>query len=315
MLEAIKHLDGYESIPESSEFEYWFYRNADSTYTIYVRDHVYQTWSGMVSVSCIYDILTDKLILEDTDSIKDGTAVWDSRIFEDWERFKLRPEFVVGLPVDVVRNIKQLNNNDLYDWLLVGCHMVRTGIGTGRNYDPDDHCLAADRCLKYLHTTDFYEAPASTIYHDSVLGGLRNHTISVVCNVLDLMRTITFSRDIRLEDALLVALVHDWCKIGMYESYKKNVKNEVTGVWEKQDSFRCKENRYSSLGHGVSSMFIASKFFHLSVEEANAIRWHMGEYNVAENEMNELHQANEKYPLVQLIQFADRMSITKYKLF
>ena len=68
----------------------------------------------------------------------------------------------------------------------------------------------------------------------------------------------------------------------------------------------------SCLGHGVSSMFLASRFFKLSVEEAAAIRWHMGDYNVADNEMNDLHQANETYPMVQLLQFADRLSRVKY---
>ena len=56
------------------------------------------------------------------------------------------------------------------------------------------------------------------------------------------------------------------------------------------------------------------KFFKLSQEEALAIRWHMGEYNVADNEMNELHYANENYPLVFLLQFADRLSITNYQV-
>ena len=59
-------------------------------------------------------------------------------------------------------------------------------------------------------------------------------------------------------------------------------------------------------------MFFSSKFFRLSSEEAVAIRWHMGEYNVASNESSELHLANEAFPLVFLIQFADRLAITKY---
>ena len=59
-------------------------------------------------------------------------------------------------------------------------------------------------------------------------------------------------------------------------------------------------------------MYLASKCFNLNLECLSAIRWHMGEYNVAQNEMNELHQCNEQFPLVQLLQFADRLSITSY---
>lgn len=307
---GVQYLEGYSNIPDSSEFEYWFYRNSDTTYTVYVRDIVYLTWKGLVSVSCTYDIENDKLILEGKESVKEPT-----KLLEDWDRFKKRPEFLVGLPLEWIKKTYYFNNQDLYDWLLVGVHLIRNGIGTGHNYDADVSWEPVDKCLRYLSITDFYEAPASTIYHDSYKSGLLSHTLSVVSNIIDLMNTSTFSSTVKLENAIFVALVHDWCKIGMYESYKKNVKNEVTGSWEKVNAYRCKEHRYSTLGHGVSSMFIASKFFKLSVEEANAIRWHMGEYNVAPNEMNELHQANESYPLVNAIQFADRMSITQYELF
>ena len=63
---------------------------------------------------------------------------------------------------------------------------------------------------------------------------------------------------------------------------------------------------------GMQELYKAMKVFKLNDEEAAAIRWHMGEYNVASNEVNELHAANERYPLVQMLQFADRLSIVKY---
>lgn len=163
------------------------------------------------------------------------------------------------------------------------------------------------RFLDWIHGTDFFTAPASTIYHDSEESGLVRHTLKVVAAALDLLNTDHF-HNVSQRDAILVALVHDLCKIDFYESYMKNVKNEQTGVWEKVLAYRCKGSSIP-LGHGVTSMFIAQKFFKLSVEQALAIRWHMGEHNLADNESHDLMDANENYPLVMLLQTADRMAI------
>ena len=109
----------------------------------------------------------------------------------------------------------------------------------------------------------------------------------------------------------IVALTHDWCKMGLYEQYMKNVKDETTGVWHQEPAYK-KVSHNIPLGHGTTSMFLASKFFRLTLEESLAIRWHMGEYNVADNEVNELQKANATYPMVYLIQFADRLSCVEY---
>lgn len=170
------------------------------------------------------------------------------------------------------------------------------------------------RCLRpllnWLRSTDFYRAPASTRYHESIAGGLLVHTLNVYNNILELRKAEQFS-SVDIYSAALVALVHDWCKIDYYEAYEKNVKNESTGQWEKQTAFRVNQ-RSIPLGHGVASMFLAERFFKLTPDEALAIRWHMNRFRVCEDELNELQKANEKYPLVHLIQFADELSITEY---
>ena len=66
------------------------------------------------------------------------------------------------------------------------------------------------------------------------------------------------------------------------------------------------------MGHGTASMFMVMQCMKITPEEAAAIRWHMGKWNVSENEVNEFQQSNEQFPLVHLIQFADQLSITKY---
>ena len=93
--------------------------------------------------------------------------------------------------------------------------------------------------------------------------------------------------------------------------YMRNVKNDETGIWEKVPSYK-RIDASIPLGHGAQSMFMASRLFKLTADESLAIRWHMGVWNVSSNEYNDLQQANENYPLVHLLQFADQLSIVNY---
>lgn len=228
----------------------------------------------------------------------------------DFERFRTRSEYALGKIYG--RSNEQGEDTNLYDQLLEGCMKIRYFRKFHR--DPDNRALmdAFHSCISWLKSTDFYEAPASTRYHESFKGGLLYHTLEVVNNVTRLMRVDQFKTYINLEDAILVALVHDWCKINLYESYFKNVKNEETGQWDKVEAFRLRKTPYTCFGHGVSSMILAQKFFDLSTAQCLAIRWHMGWCRVCDDEMNELQQANEMYPIVHLLQFADQLSITSY---
>lgn len=167
-----------------------------------------------------------------------------------------------------------------------------------------------DKFESWITGTDFFTAPASTRFHGSFEGGLCEHHIDVYNETVDLL-TLPKFQHVNVDSAYLVALVHDFCKIGQYVPYLRNVKNDETGQWEKVQAYKYDKPAFP-LGHGVTSMWIASKFLPLSLEEMLAIRWHMGEYNCCENEMGELQEARDRYPLVLLLQTADRMSITGY---
>ena len=91
----------------------------------------------------------------------------------------------------------------------------------------------------------------------------------------------------------------------------RNVKNEQTGKWEQVPSYRRKGTGIP-LGHGVASAYVANSFFKLSLEEWLAIRWHMGEYMCTNGESSELQDSIDNYPLVLLIQFADRLACVNY---
>lgn len=168
-------------------------------------------------------------------------------------------------------------------------------------------CVEA--CLNWLRTTDFYTAPASTQYHESHPSGLLKHSLNVYNCIIDLLTCSKFST-VDKNSAVLVALVHDWCKISLYEMFMRNVKNDQ-GQWEQVPSYKHNQTGIP-LGHGVSSMFLISRFIVLSSDEALAIRWHMGAWRVCDSEMNELQLANETCPLVHLLQFADQLSIVNY---
>lgn len=230
----------------------------------------------------------------------------DDDLFMKYKLYQTRPELSVGVPVNITgRSIDELMSE--YEERLIGTHILH-----GKYIVTPESKTRYERMIDWLRTTDFFRAPASSYYHESFVGGLLVHTLNVYNRAIDLLKTDTF-KSIDPASVTLVALTHDWCKIGLYESYKKNVKNDQTGKWDSVDAFRRNTNNLPlPLGHGATSMYIASKFFALTADEALAIRWHMGEYNIANVEMDELHSANAKYPLCYLIQFADRISCTEY---
>ena len=173
--------------------------------------------------------------------------------------------------------------------------------------------------LEWLRTTDFYTSPASTKYHDSCHGGLLLHTLLVYWSLKDLKSVSKFKTvvDTQWWSAVFVALVHDWCKIGRYEPYLKNVKNDETDTWEQVPAYRVKEDDVTRFGHGTQSLIMAmqvcnSPLTSLTFEEMAAIRWHMDAWDIGHYDDRDLGKCNEKIPMVRMIQFADQLAITSY---
>lgn len=240
----------------------------------------------------------------------------DSSLLEDFRLYLLSPEGQIGLPVDNIIDFSAVENNspqtlkDTYVQLLTGAVCLRA-FQSAKDVSKGEG--VAKRIIKYLESTDFFTAPASTRYHESAPCGLVFHSLKVYNEATTLQDLPAFS-NCNICKWALAALVHDWCKIGLYESYLRNVKNENTGSWEKVNSFRIAETkRNNTLGHGTASMFMISQFIHLALDEALAIRWHMGTWNVCESEFNDLQDSNEAYPLVHMLQFADQLAITSYE--
>lgn len=238
-------------------------------------------------------------------TLKDGTfSATTEPIFMQYKYYQTRPEFAVGKPVTIEgQTMEELMTT--YEELFIGAYILakKCPIIAGK---PAPFTTTID----WLRTTDFYTAPASTKYHDSVPGGLLVHSLRVYNKMIELHNIPSFNK-VNIAEATIVALAHDWCKIGYYESYERNVKNEATGKWEKVPAYKVNQKGLP-LGHGTTSLYILMKLMRITDEQALAVRHHMGVWNVSEPEKSELQRANAHFPMVYLIQFADQLACVEY---
>ena len=159
----------------------------------------------------------------------------------------------------------------------------------------------ADKLLEWLKSTDFFTAPASTRFHAAYEGGLLDHSLNVY-NVLISKHFNPETDD--LESYTIVSLLHDLCKANYYKAGTRNVKNETTGQWEKVPSYSVED--LFPYGHGEKSVFLIERFMKLKVEEAVAIRWHMGGFDdAARGGCFAISEAYDKYPLAVKLHIAD----------
>lgn len=147
------------------------------------------------------------------------------------------------------------------------------------------HRKGIENLMDWLDTeTDFFTTPASTRYHGSYEGGLLDHSLNVYEQLLieldNTYGTNNWQTLFSEETVALVALFHDLCKVNTYETFIRNVKNNDTNQWEQVESYR-HSNQTFEMGHGAKSMFYLQKFMEITDEEAQAIFWHMGAYDIS----------------------------------
>lgn len=131
-----------------------------------------------------------------------------------------------------------------------------------------------DDVIDWLESTDFFEAPASTMYHENYTGGLCEHSLKVYDNMVKLKQEFKF--DIDDEQIIIMALLHDVCKVNTYTKDKKNQKigqNWVTvDYWKRNDDY--------PIGHGQKSIILIQKTgFVLTDLEILSIAAHMNGYD------------------------------------
>lgn len=165
--------------------------------------------------------------------------------------------------------------------------------------------------LNYLNETDFFISPASTRYHGDYAGGLVEHSINVYYSLVDELQFIygaDWSKKYTPETVAIVSLFHDLCKIGRYKPGIRNVKDPVTGKWGEVSVYQY-NNDYVAMGHGAKSMYIVSKFIKITEDEAAAIFYHMGAYDLGNyNTVNDLSNNFARNTLAFALHRADMLA-------
>ncbi|MDQ5983820.1 MAG: hypothetical protein RUMPE_00849 [Eubacteriales bacterium SKADARSKE-1] len=159
----------------------------------------------------------------------------------------------------------------------------------------------SEELLKWILTTDFFVAPASTKFHCACEGGLAQHSISVYNTLMEKH----FDKETDNKESFAIcALLHDLCKAQFYKMSTRNVKNEVTGAWEKQPFYSVED--IFPFGHGEKSVYLIERFMRLKPAEAMAIRWHMGGFDdSAKAGSFSISVAYEKYSFAVKLHLAD----------
>lgn len=165
----------------------------------------------------------------------------------------------------------------------------------------------ADKLLAFLESSDFFTAPASSRFHNSVEGGLCQHSLNVYYCLDAFVGSVIYKNifgfEFNEETLAVVALLHDLCKIDNYIVDYKNAKN-ADGIWERVPFYKTDDKL--PYGHGEKSVYMISGFMKLTREEAMAIRWHMG--FTEHDHIGQCGQAFEMFPLAFALSTADMMA-------
>lgn len=139
-----------------------------------------------------------------------------------------------------------------------------------------------DKLISYLEKRDYFTAPASTQYHLSCVGGLAQHSLNVYANMMrlyygdkweSLKEYTTRDEEVDHENIIIVALLHDLCKVDFYKMSSRNVKEN--GTWKEVQVYAIDEGM-PIMGHGSKSVIVAQQFIRLYFPEIQAISFHMG---------------------------------------
>lgn len=200
----------------------------------------------------------------------------------------------------IIDETKQIENKNQIIELLQSCANTREGMND---------------LIEWLKSSDFFTAPSSVEYHNNCIGGLADHSLNVYKAAQriysDLVPLkVNYDKDndgITEESLIITTLLHDVCKINLYEPVDKFYKDDNDNNWHKYSAWKIKDK--FPMGHGEKSVFIIQNFIKLTGIEALAIRWHMGEFDsgavMSPYQKYPYIQATNDYPLVMILHLAD----------
>ena len=158
-----------------------------------------------------------------------------------------------------------------------------------------------EEVIQFIEKTDFYKAPASTRFHGNYEGGLLEHSMKVYEILKHKVQNAIVDLNVSDDTIIIVALLHDICKVNYYKVDYRNAKNE-RGEWEKVPYYTVDDT--IPYGHGEKSVMMLTEYMKLTSEEKYAIRWHMG-FTEPKEVYTTLGQAFKKYPIALMLHEAD----------
>lgn len=177
--------------------------------------------------------------------------------------------------------------------------------------------IDTQRLIAQLNGSDFFEAPASAIYHYSCRGGLCAHCLNVydwICKLAHNAVEMTGCEPYSEDTLRIVSLFHDFDKMNKYEKSFRNVKvYSPTGSkydemgkfdWQSVPGYKRKEDAdvFTIGTHGENSVYMTETFIPLSTEEHCAILNH---HSVYDNPKLNTTGIYSKYHLACLLHLAD----------
>lgn len=189
--------------------------------------------------------------------------------------------------------------------------------------------------IKYLESTDFEVAPASTKYHGNFEGGLCAHSL-IVFEILAKMlndyielKNLEFPNELgeydeMMNSAIIVALLHDISKVNMYEKtfVNKKVYSKDGSKWDENGNYDWKsvpgfktrddEEQFVIGNHEETSEFIVRQFIPLRISESAAIMHHHGGLGWDSVPVEAMSKVYNKYTLALLLHEADLLAAYKF---
>jgi len=154
---------------------------------------------------------------------------------------------------------------------------------------------------EFLKTqTSWLTAPASTRFHLAHEGGLVEHSLNVANTLLQLRDAL--APEISEESCVITGLYHDTGKVGM-PGVPYYLPNPSDWHVKKLGMNYVINEKVIHLDIATRSLFLIAQYIPLTDEEAQAIRYHDGQY-VDENKT----VAHKETKLTRLIQYADNWS-------
>lgn len=164
----------------------------------------------------------------------------------------------------------------------------------------------AAQLLEWIEGTDFFTAPASSVYHLAKDGGLCEHSINVFNRLNKLLKDEYGDNYAELfngmETIAIVSLLHDLCKADYYAKELRNVKDQ-NGNWIQVPYYKVKERFH--FGHGAKSVYIIQNFMQIDLDEASAIRYHMAGFETPGAIEPNVTEVFNDYPLALYTHLAD----------